>query len=70
MAFKFITYGDMGVESPATGAYDIAKYVMREVQQGNATQVFHIGDISYAMGYVSCQLLLCNFVLFEIEFFI
>mgnify|MGYP001794061707 CR=1 FL=1 len=53
VAFKFITYGDMGVLSPATGAYDIAKYVLREIKKGNATQVFHIGDISYAMGYVS-----------------
>lgn len=50
-SFKFLVYGDMGV-SPSPRAEATAKHCMDEVNNNNASFVVHIGDISYARGYV------------------
>ena len=49
-SFKFIAYGDMGLEPPA---HSTAKYLLKDVQHENYEFIFHNGDISYARGYVS-----------------
>ena len=49
--FSFIVYGDMGV-SAVPGAHDTASYMIEEAMNGKSF-VFHVGDISYARGYVS-----------------
>ena len=50
--YKFIVYGDMGV-SPFPRATTTADLVTWEVEKNKARFIFHHGDISYAMGYVS-----------------
>lgn len=50
-SFSFVVYGDMGV-STVPGAHDTATYMIEEAENGRAF-VFHVGDISYARGYVS-----------------
>lgn len=50
-SFSFIVYGDMGV-SAVPGAHDTSKYMIDEAKNGRSF-VFHVGDISYARGYVS-----------------
>lgn len=50
-SFGFVVYGDMGV-SAVPGAHDTAKYMIEEATNGSSL-VFHVGDISYARGYVS-----------------
>ena len=50
--FTALVYGDMGV-SPVPRAYKTAEYATKEALSGNASFVFHNGDISYARGYVS-----------------
>ena len=50
-SFSFVVYGDMRV-SAVPGAHDTAKYMIEEVANGSSF-VFHVGDISYARGYVS-----------------
>ena len=50
--YKFIVYGDMGV-SPFPRATTTADLVTWEVETNEARFIFHHGDISYAMGYVS-----------------
>ena len=52
ISFKFIVYGDMGVTE---AAHATAKYALRDVQNGYEF-VCHIGDISYAQGYVRLPL--------------
>lgn len=49
--FSFVVYGDMGVTA-VPGAHDTASYMMEEAMNGKSF-VFHVGDISYARGYVS-----------------
>ena len=49
--FSFVVYGDMGL-SVDPGAHDTAKYIIEEAKKGKSL-VFHVGDISYARGYVS-----------------
>ena len=51
VSFSFVVYGDMGV-SVVPGAHDTAKYMVEEAKKGSSL-VFHVGDISYARGYVS-----------------
>ena len=51
VSFKFIAYGDMGL-SGIPGAFDIAKFMSEEAANGTSL-IFHVGDISYARGYVS-----------------
>ena len=48
---KFVAYGDMGV-TPSPGSIVTARESLKEVKNG-AQLVLHIGDISYARGYVS-----------------
>ena len=50
-SFSFVVYGDMGL-SLDPGAHDTAKYMIEEAKKGKSL-VFHVGDISYARGYVS-----------------
>ena len=50
--FKYIVYGDMGVD-PYPQAYSTSKLVRKEIDEENIKYVFHIGDISYARGWVS-----------------
>ena len=50
-SFTFIVYGDMG-NTPIPGSHDTAKYLVEEAKDGSSL-VFHVGDISYARGYVS-----------------
>lgn len=50
-SFKFVVYGDMGITA-IPGAHDTAKYMVEEAENGSSL-VFHIGDISYAVGIVS-----------------
>jgi hypothetical protein len=50
---KFVAYGDMGV-TPTPGSDVTARYSLEEVKNG-AELVLHVGDISYARGYVSCM---------------
>ncbi|XP_058961900.2 uncharacterized protein [Pocillopora verrucosa] len=47
-SFKFVVYGDMGITA-IPGAHDTAKYMVEEAKNGSSL-VFHIGDISYAVG--------------------
>ena len=49
-SFKFLAYGDMGL-SLWYGAHDTASLSLEEVKNG-AKVVLHIGDISYARGWV------------------
>ena len=48
--FSFVVYGDMGVTADP-GSHDTAKYMIEEAAKGRSL-VFHVGDISYARGYV------------------
>jgi len=48
--FKFIVYGDMGVD-PYPEAVTTASLVKKELNQNDIKLIFHIGDISYARGY-------------------
>lgn len=50
-SFKFVVYGDMGITA-IPGAHDTAKYMIEEAKNGSSF-VFHVGDISYAVGFVS-----------------
>ena len=50
-SFSFLVYGDMGI-TDVPGAHDTAKYMIEEAAKGRSF-VFHIGDISYAVGFVS-----------------
>lgn len=50
-SFSFVVYGDMGI-TDVPGAHDTAKYMIKEAAEG-CSFVFHIGDISYAVGFVS-----------------
>ena len=50
-SFSFVVYGDMG-NSAVPGARDTAKYMIAEAMNGSSF-VVHVGDISYARGYVS-----------------
>ena len=47
--FNFLVYGDMGTSS---NALLTAKYSRHEINDRDVKFVFHIGDISYARGYV------------------
>lgn len=50
--FKFIAYGDMGVSGyPQAGT--TASNVQKEIAGNNVRFVNHIGDLGYALGYVS-----------------
>ena len=53
-SFSFVVYGDMGV-TVVPGSRDTAKYMVEEAKKGSSL-VFHVGDISYARGYVSIPL--------------
>lgn len=48
--FKFIVYGDMGVDSFPEGV-TTAKLVRQEIEENQVRFVYHHGDISYARGY-------------------
>jgi len=50
--FKFIVYGDMGVEAFPEGQ-ETAILVRQEVDKNDVRFVYHHGDVSYARGYVS-----------------
>lgn len=50
--FKFVIYGDMGVD-PYPEAYTTAKIVRKDLDVNKIRFINHIGDISYARGYVS-----------------
>ena len=50
-SFSFVVYGDMGVTA-VPGAHETADYMIEEALDGKSF-VFHVGDISYARGYVS-----------------
>ena len=50
-SFSFLVYGDMGI-TDVPGARDTAKYMIEEAAKGRSF-VFHFGDISYAVGFVS-----------------
>ena len=53
---KFIVYGDMGMDplySP--GGQETANRVLEEYRDNHIRHVFHNGDISYAIGWVSMQ---------------
>ena len=50
-SFKFVVYGDMGITA-IPGAHDTPKYMIEEAKNGSSL-VFHVGDISYAVGFVS-----------------
>lgn len=54
--FTALVYGDMGV-SPVPRAYKTAEYATQEAMNGTAAFVFHNGDISYARGFVSVQVI-------------
>lgn len=57
---KFIVFGDMGKAplDPSTehyiqpGSLSVVKGMIGEVDKGNVDSVFHIGDISYATGFL------------------
>jgi hypothetical protein len=58
--FKFIAYGDMG-KAPLDpslehyiqpGSLSVVKAMIDEVNEGNVDSIFHIGDISYATGFL------------------
>ena len=49
LSYKFIAYGDMGIDPPARST---AKYALKDVQDGYEF-IFHNGDNSYARGQVS-----------------
>ena len=51
---KFLVYGDMG-RSLDPGAHETAKQALKEVKDGSQL-VLHIGDISYARGFVSVSM--------------
>ena len=55
--YQFLTFGDHGVsEDPdhqSPGADGTANNIIKEMEQHNPRLVFHHGDISYAVGYVS-----------------
>lgn len=51
--FKFIVYGDMGVESFPEGV-TTAQLVRQEIEKNDVRFVYHHGDISYARGHVGC----------------
>ncbi|KAL3719135.1 hypothetical protein ACJRO7_004135 [Eucalyptus globulus] len=57
---KFLAYGDMG-KAPLDdtvehyiqpGSVSVAKAVLDDVDSGNVDAIFHIGDISYATGFL------------------
>ncbi|XP_020400973.1 probable inactive purple acid phosphatase 27 [Zea mays] len=57
---SFVIYGDMGKAplGPSVehyiqpGSVSVAKAVAKEIQTGNVDSIFHIGDISYATGFL------------------
>ncbi|XP_066309836.1 probable inactive purple acid phosphatase 27 [Miscanthus floridulus] len=57
---SFVIYGDMGKAplDPSVehyiqpGSVSVAKAVAKEIQTGNVDSIFHIGDISYATGFL------------------
>jgi len=55
--FKFIVYGDMGVEG-FPESVTTAELVREEIDSNDVRFVFHHGDISYARGHV-CIFLGC-----------
>lgn len=50
--YKFVVYGDMGI-TPFPRGTTTADFATWEVEKNEARFIFHHGDISYAMGYVS-----------------
>jgi len=50
--FKFIVYGDMGVEG-FPESVTTAQLVRQEIEENDVRFVYHHGDISYARGHVS-----------------
>ena len=50
--FKFIVYGDMGVQG-FPESITTAELVRKEIDNNDVRYVFHHGDISYARGRVS-----------------
>lgn len=50
-SYKFIIYGDMGVD-PYPEAVTTAKLISKEINNNDIRFIFHNGDISYARGYV------------------
>ena len=49
--YKFIAYGDMGVDG-FPQAKETAKRMVEEYRENDIKLIFHNGDISYARGYV------------------
>ena len=68
--YQFLTFGDHGVsEDPdhqSPGADGTANNIIKEMEQHNPRLVFHHGDISYAVGYVSVLILLLKCTLITI----
>ena len=51
---KFIVYGDMGIDALLSpGGQETANRIVEEYREHNIRHVFHNGDISYAVGFVS-----------------
>lgn len=54
---KFIVYGDMGIDALLSpDGKQTAIRLIEEYRSNHFRHVFHIGDISYAVGYVSSPL--------------
>ena len=51
-SYKFIIYGDMGVHAFPRGK-ETARRMVEEYHENDIKLIFHNGDISYAMGWVS-----------------
>ena len=49
--FKFIVYGDQGIEEYPQGVTTIDN-VRKEIDETKVRFVNHIGDLGYALGYV------------------
>ena len=51
--FKFVVYGDMGIENHKfPRAATTAHLVRKEIDNNDVRFVFHHGDIAYSFGYV------------------
>ena len=53
--YKFFAYGDQGIDKFPQGQ-GTAQNVIKDIQEDEYRLVFHNGDISYALGYVSLYL--------------
>ena len=52
---KFIVYGDMGIDALLSpDGRETANRMVEEYRDQHIRHIFHNGDISYALGFVSC----------------